>query len=374
MIATVFREKKHLKDTYKKYHWQAEVKVTAGYPVSIPGGAFHAEGSRGEEDMIEEIGTGGIGVTEEHETSFPHWNTGNGSPGFSSSSKAKLPPQNITLTWLSYVEGCEYELKETGVDRERIVTLFEEGFMYPGTLGSSPQREGYDAIQIGLAPGGIVILWVAGPGRAVEIGRYQAERTDVEFVPKDSLNDRSVIYSSIWRDNVLKRTEPGGDNVSRLPIPCGIWDKYRVRYHWKAALKTKDRHKHIRSILYEYYNGAEETLFGKRTRRENQIEKYRIPPYLQYDYLTGRAVPHKMVISRYGEDDVRYGVASIFDETEIFDAFSEAFSGRQDISGELIVELCGSASEVDIFLIAGERQIRLGKTEVEVYKSGYQEQ
>lgn len=81
-----------------------------------------------------------------------------------------------------------------------------------------------------------------------------------------------------------------------------------------------------------------------------------------------------MVISRYGEDDVRYGVASIFDETEIFDAFSEAFSGRQDISGELIVELCGSASEVDIFLIAGERQIRLGKTEVEVYKSGYQEQ
>ncbi len=222
MIATVFREKKHLKDTYKKYHWQAEVKVTAGYPVSIPGG------SRGEEDMIEEIGTGGIGVTEEHETSFPHWNTGNGSPGFSSSSKAKLPPQNITLTWLSYVEGCEYELKETGVDRERIETLFEEGFMYPGTLGSSPQREGYDAIQIGLAPGGIVILWVAGPGRAVEIGRYQAERTDVEFVPKDSLNDRSVIYSSIWRDNVLKRTEPGGDNVSRLPIPCGIWDKYRV--------------------------------------------------------------------------------------------------------------------------------------------------
>ena len=146
------------------------------------------------------------------------------------------------------------------------------------------------------------------------------------------------------------------------------------RYHWKAALKTKDRHKHIRSILYEYYNGAEETLFGKRTWRENQIEKYRIPPYLQYDYLTGRAVPHKMVISRYGEDDVRYGVASIFDETEIFDAFSEAFSGRQDISGELIVELCGSASEVDIFLIAGERQIRLGKTEVEVYKSGYQEQ
>ncbi|WP_373811117.1 DUF2931 family protein [Porphyromonas macacae] len=376
MIAGVFKGTKHSKEKYmyKEYHWRTEVKVPAGYPVSILGGSFYAEGLRKGKGMIEEIGTGGIGVTEEHEATFPHWYTGSGSPGFSSTSKAKLPPQNIMISWLSYVEGCEYELKETDIDQKRINTLFEEGFMYPGTLKSSPQRDGYDAIQVGLAPGGVVILWVAGSGRSVEVGRYQAERKDVEFVPKDSLNGRSVLYSTVWRDNVLKRTKPKDDSVSILPVPYGVWDKYRVRYCWKAVLKTKDKHKYIRSILYEYYNGEEETLFGERIWRENQIEKYHIPPHLQYDYLTGRAIPHEMVLSWYDENDVRYHVALVFDETEVFNAFAKAFSGQENIAGELIVEVSKSKSDASILLVAGERKVWITDAEVEVYESGYQEQ
>lgn len=356
--------------THKKYHWQSEVKVPSGYPVSVLGGSFYAKGPKGK-SMFEVIG--GMGVTEEHEATFPHWYIGGGSSGFSSTSKAKLLPQEILISWLSYAEGCEYQLPSTAVDCEKIKALFEEGFMYPNFLSSPPLRDGYDAIQVGLAPGGVVILWVAGMGRAVEVGRYQAERTDVDFDDEDASRERVVYYRKIWRDRVLERTQPKEKGVSRLPIPYGIWDKYRSRYRWKAVLRTQDSHKYIRSILCEYYNGEEETLFGERTWREDQITKYHIPPHLQYDYLTDRAIPHEMGLSWYGEDNTRYAVALTFDETEVLDAFSKAFAGQEDCSGELIIEVNSSKTNADIFLVVGEREIRLTNTYLEVYLHGYQE-
>lgn len=376
-LVTAFTIKyiKH-QNMYKKYPWQGQVKVPVGYPATVFGTLYAKDGEDGDPTFASlSVGVAEVYENEEEGITFPHWGI-SGSPGFNDFNP-KIVPQTIFVNWISYVDGYDYYLEETPLDTQRIKALFKEGYYSPAHILSkiaTPEKRNYEYIQVGVAPGGVVIVWVAGEDRIVEVGRYQAtKKEEIHWLDKEDPS-KFVEYTKRWRDRVLKRNEPKSGK-SPLPVPYGLWDKYRTRYRWKANIEAIDRTKiQIRSISYSCFNGEVEELFGERTWRENQIEKYNIPPTFQWTYLKERAVPEFTTISWYDEEDVRYTIALGFDEKEVFEAFEKAFKGQENQEGELLVYINTQKTDAALTLKVGERKVALFNFTIDLYKSAYQNQ
>ncbi|MEP6805225.1 MAG: DUF2931 family protein, partial [Flavobacterium sp.] len=95
--------------------------------------------------------------------------------GSSSGSGGSTIPNFVELTWLSYAEKKFWKL-ETQLPAEKMLALFREGFIFKNSRKNDTiTHETYDRIVIGTAPGGVVVIWLDGGLKRVEIGRYQAK-------------------------------------------------------------------------------------------------------------------------------------------------------------------------------------------------------
>lgn len=74
----------------------------------------------------------------------------------------------------------KFWILETELPAEKMLDLFRKGYFYKNLKkGGIIEPETYDEIVIGVAPGGVVVVWLAGLERR-EIGRYQAKETFVD--------------------------------------------------------------------------------------------------------------------------------------------------------------------------------------------------
>ena len=248
---------------------------------------------------------------------------------------------------------------------------------------TAPEIEEYN-ISVGLAPGGVVFVWLHNYGRVVEVGRYQAKKIkDIHFVTKEEadeyykrtgdviLDEHTIerrdyaIELGMPKSKILMKYARWGtpqalDTLVTMEdicnIPYGLWDSFRKRYLWKMTLITKDKSKYIHSYRYSGLNCELETLFGERTWKENQIEKYHIPERFRYTLLASRAVPTMVNIKFYDEKDVIYRVGVEFNIKEAMDVFEKAFKGQEDKAGELIIEVNETKTDVNVRLKVGERE------------------
>ncbi|EKY05446.1 hypothetical protein HMPREF9075_02629, partial [Capnocytophaga sp. oral taxon 332 str. F0381] len=117
-----------------------------------------------------------------------------------STSMDKLP-KSVDMVWFSYKEDCFYRLK-TAIDYEKIEKLFREGYKERVPNGEV-RHTTYDTVVVGIAPGGVVVLWVGrGYKKNTEIGRYQAEKIDLKEPPGLDSHQR-LIFSKEDREEVL---------------------------------------------------------------------------------------------------------------------------------------------------------------------------
>ena len=105
--------------------------------------------------------------------------------------EAKGIPTHLDVSWLSYVEGCEYLLEDQPLDSLKIAQFLEEK-VYRSSMRedhTAPEIEEYN-ISVGLAPGGVVFVWLHNYDRVVEVGRYQAQKTkDIHFVTRKEADE-----------------------------------------------------------------------------------------------------------------------------------------------------------------------------------------
>ena len=364
----------------KEYHWVAYVKPVAGYPIRTYRGVVYGK------DGASKFGTSSNFIFE-NDCPFPLFSISNGTPGLfknAEEGEAKGIPTHLDVSWLSYVEKCQYLLEDQPLDSVKIAELLKDK-VYTLSLNendTAPKIEEYN-ISVGLAPGGVVFVWLHNYGRVVEVGRYQAKKTeDIHFVTKEEasqyykrtgdvvLDEHTIenrdyaIKLGMPKKKILMKHNECGTPVTEssvkeddiLKIPYGIWDTFRKRYPWKMTLITKDRTKFIHSYYYQGLNIELETLFGERTWKENQIEKYHIPERFRYTLLAPRAVPTLVNIKFYDEKDVIYRVGVEFNIKEAMDAFEKAFKGQEDKAGELIIEVNKTKTDVNVRLKVGERE------------------
>ena len=228
----------------QEYEWGIAVNTPIGYPIR-----FYAA-MVGGRPIVGEL------YTEKEE---PDW--GNAF-GYESTSMDKLP-KSVDMVWLSYKEDCFYRLK-TAIDYEKIAKLFREGFNQRVPNGEVRHKT-YDTIVVGIAPGGVVVLW-AGRGykKITEIGRYQAEKIDLKEPPGLDSHER-LIFSKEDREEVLNSdlTIPKAvrEANKNKPIPFGLWDSYRNhQYQWFPVYEIPNGK--IGDVNYRYWNGeAGATLY-----------------------------------------------------------------------------------------------------------------
>lgn len=387
---------KEKEDMDKKYHWIAEVKAVSGYPVLTRRGFVYNK------EDVSRFGTSRSSVFERKEP-FPHFAIDAGVGGLAASAErevAKGVPTHLDVSWFSYVEGCEYLLENQPLDSLKIAQLLQEKVyvLSENKEDTSPNIEEYN-ISVGLAPGGVVIVWLHHFSRTEEVGRYQAKKTrDIHFVTQieaDAHNEKASEGNIIMREHTIEDRDyeikwampkerilmeyrecatPVTDTLlskeDLFKIPYGLWDSYRKRYKWKMTLLTRDKTKYIHSYFYLGLNREMEELFGERVWRENQIEKYKIPEKFRYTYLTERSIPSLIRIRWYDEKGSIYRVGIRFNVKEVMDVFTKAFEGQEDQEGELVLEVNQSKTDFFCYFKVGDRKEWICNGRFFIYNDG----
>ena len=374
-------KEKEKENINKKYHWVAYVKPVSGYPIRAYRGVVYGK------DGASRFGNGQSNLFEDDEP-FPHFSIGAGTSGVFGSSEeeeAKGVPTHLDVSWLSYVEKCQYLLENQPLDSLKIAQLLAEKVYTPSRSEYiSPTIEEYN-ISVGLAPGGVVFVWLHSTARVIEVGRYQAKKIeDIHFVTQKeadeyykrtgdvildehTIEDRDhIIELGLPKEKIRMQYQQCGTPVTEplviddvFKIPYGLWDTFRKRYPWKMTLITKDRTKFIHSYYYQGLNREIEELFGERIWGENQIEKYSIPEKFRYTTIAQRSVPFVVYIKFYDEKGIIYKASIKFNVKEAMDVFEKAFKGQEDKAGELIIEVNETKTDINVRLKVGKREVEI---------------
>jgi len=225
-----------------------------------------------------------------------------------------IVPSYLNLTYVSYAEKKFYHV-EGDLPKDKILAAFQKGFKVKGTEaenGEIPWVDGtYDQITIGAAPGGVVIVWLAGDHHRTEICRLQAKET---FVDKDKFRpnpkpgeDQAQFFDAKFKlyiaDSIKTTIEKNG-------IPYGLWDKYREKYNYRFKLHPYDEKDNFDQIYRLNYNGESEYLIGAKA-----AEVYKKD-----------AIPYNVIFMMQ-----KYNAEIEFNDSElmkIFENFKEKHSGK----------------------------------------------
>ncbi|MFH7015477.1 DUF2931 family protein [Flavobacterium sp. FlaQc-47] len=267
--------------------------------------------------------------------------------GSSSGSGGSTIPNFVELTWLSYAEKKFWKL-ETQLPTDKMLALFREGFIFKNSRKNDTiTHETYDRIVIGTAPGGVVVIWLDGGLKRVEIGRYQAKDTIVDrnnFYrnPKDLTQEE--FYKEGFEIDVSKEIQA---KINKEGIPFGLWDNYRKKYNWRFNCNFYKDDKNIFQNI-NFFNGEYITLYEDELKNKA---------------FKNQALPYRADITFN-----TYWCENEFDEKEIFDAFKTMDKKHPDADIEIEVRPDFMYKSVQFTVKCKEDEILLKKTKVQMWK------
>lgn len=276
-----------------------------------------------------------------------------GSSG-SGMSGGRYVPTHINCIWLSYAENIFYKI-DCPINHDKMLNLFKEG--YPDSMwfqnDGSRVKSYYDSIITGFAPGGVVVIWLAGGGRQVEIGRYQGAKHVVDPEEIAGLEQEThVLFEQKFRDAIMVDPNVVPLEVQKAnknkEIPYGLWDKLRIKYNWRPVFEVKEDG--VCDFVYlEMVNGEKEQLFDI-SLKENKFAQ--------------RAIPSLFNMGWKDKTGKSYSSEIKFDEQEITNAYEELFKLNENLQAELVFTVNYTNSFVTVHLRIDDKKIRLPKTEV----------
>ena len=291
------------------FKWEQGVNAPAGYPVEVYRGGLESVSG-----FTSLSGMGGSSNT---------W----GSPSSGMSSGEKEAPNRINCIWVAHAEDCMYKI-DCAIDYDRMIQLFNEGFI------DSNRRRGrkmdtYDVITTGFAPGGVVVIWLVGCDRQVEVGRYQGEKFTVPQAEINSLDShQQLLFDSVDRKRIMKNPMIVPLEIQEAhknkPIPFGLWDTYREKYSWRPVFELPNESKLEDDVSFSMINGERKTLLYE-IFDENKFEKRAIPIGLSFSWFDKKGQGHS------GNVD--------FDEKEIFEVYKKIYETDKNSNAELVFKI-----------------------------------
>ena len=231
----------------EKFEWLPGVGAPKNYPVEIYSGDFYNG------NTWVSIPSGGV------------LEQGWGTDGMTMAvgEDFKPIPERFKITYLSFVEN-QFYTGEFTFPHDSVVALFKEEF------NNSPYtpKESFKSIVLGFAPGGMIVIWLRSSERQIEIGRYQATKTDMdwEFFNPQGEKDRQKYVDLILND------KPGiKENLQKNGIQFGLWDTYRIKYNWRPKTLLPEGYK-LHEFFLDHYNAEFEHMFDDNLSK-NKFKK-----------------------------------------------------------------------------------------------------
>ncbi len=234
----------------------------------------------------------------------------------------KAVPVKLEVTWASFLENKFYK-GSWDLPVDKIKLLFKEGTVDWRTN----EKESYSSVVVGLAPGGVAVVWLYGNNQQVEIGRYQARETQVSM--EDYVPGNPTISQKEYFD-MSSSVPEAYENMKNKGIPFGIWDMYRKKYSWKPEINIPNYK--LDHVIIEMFNGEMETLFGA-VLADNQFKLRAVPRY--FSFLFSNAKGDKWVFEvKYADEEEMFELFKNVDHTkpiEIILKMNGDLGGRQMI-------------------------------------------
>jgi len=159
----------------KKYEWTTSGQADRFYPAFLHKGNFIYEEGSSSVPGNRRLGKG--------------W--GESGSTHISGEEFKPLPYAFSVAWISLAEK-KYFKGTFELPKDTIASLFQKGF-----INSYGEQGTYDEFKLCVAPGGVVVVWIAGIGRTTEIGRFQATQAEItieEIMP----GKYKLGHYSIW--------------------------------------------------------------------------------------------------------------------------------------------------------------------------------
>ena len=258
-------------------------------------------------------------------------------------------PSFLELTWVSYAEKKFWKVA-TPLPKEKMLALFREGYMGQGIKPTDPLvHKTYDELVIGLAPGGVVAVWLDDGTRRVEVGRYQADTVWVDKdkfrpIPKEDETE-AQFFETFYDIHVPEATK---EQLQKEGIPYGLWDRYRKKYNWRFNTvfykPDFDQRQYIR-----YLNG-ESNVFFKDALAKKLVSLQAVP------YSGG------LVFSVKNAD-------AYFDEKETMAAFEELTKDNPQEPLEIVGKVGFMYKDMTFSVKSKDKEIPLRKVRVKLYSN-----
>ena len=206
---------KDIKET-TTFEWFAVATAPRDYPMEVISGTFYYKG-------------------ESYGLAIPSGGTLNVGWGISASSylvgpKFKPLPDRLDVTFYSYPEKQVYR-GSFELPYEKILALFKQ-------RSKNFPDEPYSKILLGVAPGGVVSVWLSGVVRT-EVFYSHAEKVDLPPNAAFGLPFQSKEQADHYIESALAESVAPEQlaYIKRYGAPFGVWDKFRKLYKWTPVYK-----------------------------------------------------------------------------------------------------------------------------------------
>ncbi|AXT53808.1 DUF2931 family protein [Aquimarina sp. BL5] len=249
-------------------------------------------------------------------------------------------PQKLKITWISYAENKFYS-GDFDLPSEKMSQLFEKGF-----LDRRNKKDNYSRIVVGLAPGGIVSVWMLGSGSTVEIAQFVAQETDMkinDLVPNTNLDRETYVAK---RMNGLK--EDKLQKLNEVGIRTDIWNLYRKRFFWKPVYNFKSQAEATK-ILIDFFNGERIYTFSKNPSLTS-FQDFAVPKYTRFYWVDN--------------NKNEFGSKIYFDEKEMYETFDKIFANPKVKQAVLNFEVDKYNSNIKVFVESDVERLELKKATI----------
>ncbi len=273
----------------------------------------------------------------------------------------KALPTELQIKWLSIAEKKFYAGRFK-LDYDLILKLFKKGF-----YDHEKEFHTYRKINAGVAPGGVVVVWLDGLGSRVEIGRFKAKETKVtikKLAPNNPTISLDEYVKEIAEGNLIDEVKTEMENNE---IPFGLWDTYRIKYNWQPKFEFANGGK-LTVIQIDYFNG--ETIL---TYAENpEVIGYKpsaIPKFIGLDWedKNGNKFGADLKFAQKLKTDDYHTFKEI--EKEIFDAFKKLNASSTAKQLDLIFKIDKYNSNIKLYLKNENEEIELKKMFINIYEN-----
>lgn len=291
------------------------------------------------------------------------------SGGASSMSSAPQPmPDHLSIVWMSETENKIYK-GEFKLPQEKLYKLFKEGYMIYGInqekvaksddYSEDLHKETYNTITVGLAPKGMVVVWITGQNM-IEIGRFQAQEVDkkeANEIFKRHFKSSGNMPETIDKNEFDRFTPEVQEIVKQGKISSKQWDDYRLRYNWKMECNQPFEIYdyslwYFNSEKIQYPNTLDQALFNK-----NILEPQ------------NKAVPKEFDLYVTTQDGVNRLIrVEPFHEEETIEAFKKIHEASPDKPITMFFDIDAGFTTAKITLKNDKKEILLEKDTIKLFK------